>query len=70
MLLVGVVYWVYGLWGGHRRVECMQDLVELDGVWSCHQFSGIVKVIKGGENIITDGLCWVSAKFLVSGGIS
>ena len=32
--------------------------------------AGAVKVIEGGENIISDGLCWVSVKFLVSGGIS
>ena len=25
---------------------------------------GVVKVIKGGENIISDGLCWVSVKIL------
>ena len=31
--------------------------------------AGIVKVIKGGENIISDRLCWVSSKFLVSGCI-
>ena len=31
---------------------------------------GAVKVIEGGENIISDGLCWVSVKFLVSGSVS
>ena len=25
ILLVEVVYWVYGPWGGHRRVECMRN---------------------------------------------
>ena len=25
---------------------------------------GVVKVIKGGENIISDVLCWVSVKIL------
>ena len=31
--------------------------------------AGVVKVIEGGENIISDGLCWISVEFLVSGGI-
>ena len=30
---------------------------------------GVVKVIKGGEDIISDGLCWVSVEFLVSGSV-
>ena len=30
---------------------------------------GVVKVIEGGKNIISDGLCWVCVEFLVSGGI-
>ena len=40
ILLVGVVYWVYRLWGGHRRVEYVQDFVGLDGVWFCYLFGG------------------------------
>ena len=31
--------------------------------------TSVVKVIKGGENIISNGLCWVSVKFLVSDGV-
>ena len=31
---------------------------------------GVVKIIKGGENIISDGLSWVSIEFLVCGGVS
>ena len=29
-----------------------------------------MKIIKGGENIISDGLSWVSIEFLVCGGVS
>ena len=41
ILLVAVVYRTYGLWGGHRRVEYVQNLVGLDVVWLlCHLFGG------------------------------
>ena len=30
---------------------------------------GVVKVIKSGKDIISDGLCWVNGEFLVSGGV-
>ena len=32
ILLAGVVYWVNGLLGSHKRVDCMYKLVGLDGV--------------------------------------
>ena len=40
ILLVRVVFWVYGLWEGHRRVEYGQDLVGFNGVWLRHLFGG------------------------------
>ena len=46
-------------------MECVQELVALDGVWSRRRFG----VIEGGENIISGGLCWVSIEFLVSGRV-
>ena len=66
ILLIGVVHWVYEFWGGHGRVECMRVMVSGVVINS----AGAVKVIEGGKNIISDGLCWVSVKFLVSGGVS
>ena len=30
---------------------------------------GVVKVIQSGKDVISDGLCWVSVEFLVSGGV-
>ena len=67
ILLIAVVYRLYGLWGGHRRVEYVQDLVGLDGVWLCHLFGGCFVLIKGREDIISDGLSWISIDFLLSG---
>ena len=39
-LLVEVVYSVCGLWGGHRRVGCVQASVGLDDVWFRPLFGG------------------------------
>ena len=30
---------------------------------------GDVKVIKGGEDIVSDGLSWVTVEFLIGGGV-
>ena len=70
ILLVGVVYWVYELWGGHRRVEYVQDLLGLDGIWIRHLYGGCCEgIIDDGKNIISDGLSWVGIEFLVGGGV-
>ena len=47
VLFLGVVYWVYGLWGGHRTDESEQLLVMLDGVWFLHLFGGICEDNQG-----------------------
>ena len=40
-------------WGGHKRVE----------------YVSAVKIIKGGKDIIPDGLSWVGIEFFVCGGV-
>ena len=40
ILLVKVVYWVYGPWAGYKRVECVQNLVGSGDVSFHCLFSG------------------------------
>ena len=69
ILLAGVVYWVNGLLGSHKRVDCMYELVGLDGVQFHHYSVSVAEVIEGRRDIISDGLSWVGNEFLVSSGV-
>ena len=55
--------------GNHRRVEYMQGLVALDHVDYIIYLVSVVKIIKGGNDIISDGLSWVRIEFFVCRGV-
>lgn len=67
ILLVRVFYWDYGLW---EVVEnwSVHVLVGLVGVCFHYLLGGVVKTIKGGKEIIPNGLSWAGIEFRVCGG--
>ena len=69
ILLVEVVYWAYVAWGGHRRVEYVQALVSLGDPGYVIYLVSVVKIVKVGKDIASDGLSWVRTEFFVCGGV-
>ena len=69
ILLIEVVYWAYGPFGGHRSMKCVGALAGLHDVWFHHLFGGCCEYNLGGKDIISDGLSWVRIEFLVCGGV-
>ena len=37
-------------------MECVGALAVLEDVWLSHQLASVLKIIKGGKDIISDGL--------------
>ena len=70
VLLVKVVYLVYGPWADHIIVECVRALVVQMMSGFFVYLMGVLKIIKGRKDIISDGLSWVRIEFLVCGGVS
>ena len=47
----------------------MWALVALGDASLRHLFVSVVKIIKGGKDIVSDNLSWVGTEFFVSGGV-
>ena len=69
IILVEVLYWAGGPWGGHSWGSAygLWWRLMMPGLIICSV--GALKIIKCGKDIISNSLSWVGIEFLICGGV-